>query len=396
MNTTNQRLFTLAGRLSLLTCALLSAHVSLAQDSGWYLGLSAGPTEAKIDKEKISSGLTAGGLTMTGIQTQESSNGYKLFTGYKVNRNFAMEGAYFNLGDYGYTAATLPLGTVTGNLRLQGVSLDAVGILPFTPKFSATARIGLHYADTVDHFSSTGSAHVLVTDPTIRDTNVKVGLGLQYALTDAWAVRTELERYRINDAVGSRGDIDHLSVGLVYTFGTSKPASRPAPAPVYVQPPPPPAPVYVPPPPPPPPVVVAPVRVVPLPLRKVSFSSDALFDFDSAALKPAGKSVLNTFVNEIKGVSFDVIKVTGHSDRIGKRAYNMALSQRRAQAVSGYLVDSGGLPAGKISSTGVNGANPVTTAEQCRGSKPSKALIACLAPDRRVEVEVTGTQKPGP
>ena len=395
MNTINQRFFTLAGQLSLLTCALMATQVSLAQDAGWYLGLSAGPTEAKIDKEKINSGLASGGLTMTGIQTQESSNGYKLFTGYKLNRNFALEGAYFNLGDFGYTAATLPSGSVSGNLRLQGVSLDAVGILPITPKFWATARMGLHYSDTVDHFSSTGSAHVLNPDPSVRDTNVKVGLGLQYALTDAWAVRTDLERYRINDAVGNFGDIDNLSVGLVYTFGTSKPAARPAPVPVYV-PPPPPAPVYVPPPPPPPaPVVVAPVRVAPSPLRKVSFSSDALFDFDSATLKPAGKTVLDTFVNELNGVSFDVIKVTGHSDRIGRHAYNMALSQRRAQAVSNYLVESGGIAAAKISSVGVNGADPVTTAEQCKGTKASKATIACLAPDRRVEVEVTGTQKTG-
>lgn len=379
--------------LGLLALATVVSPMAAAQDSGWYLGLGAGPTSAKIDSERISNGLTGGGLTMTGIQNQESSNGYKLFTGYKVNKNFAVEGGYFNLGDFGFTAATLPVGTLRGNLRLEGLNLDLVGILPFTPRFSANARIGLNYADTVDSFSGTGAVNVLTPNPSIRDTNLKVGLGLQYALTDAWSVRTDLERYRINDAVGNHGDVDHLSVGLVYTFGTKKPAPIYTAPPVAVvqPPPPPPAPVYVAP--TPAPIVVAPPRAAPVPLKKVSFSADSLFDFDSAAVKPAGKEELNTFSKELNGVSFDVITVTGHSDRIGKHDYNMALSERRAQAVSRYLVESGGLPAATISAIGVNGKEPVTKGDQCKGTKATKALIACLAPDRRVEVEVTGTQR---
>jgi OOP family OmpA-OmpF porin len=221
---------------------------------------------------------------------------------------------------------------------------------------------------------------------------LKVGLGLQYALSDAWSVRLDLERYRINDAVGNHGDIDHLSLGLVYLFGASKPpAQRTVPLVMVAPPlpPKPPVPVVVA---TPQPVVVAPPKVAVPPIRKVSFTSDSLFDFDSAAVKPAGKSALDTFAQELKGVRFDVITVTGHSDRIGTHEYNMALSQRRAQAVTSYLVEVGGLPAGKISSVGVDGANPVTTIEQCHGVKSSQAMIDCLAPDRRVEVEVTGTQ----
>ena len=80
---------------------------------------------------------------------------------------------------------------------------------------------------------------------------------------------------------------------------------------------------------------------------------------------------------------------TGHTDRIGTVAYNDRLSMRRAQAVKAYLV-SKGVPADRIYTEGKGKRNPVTTG--CN-QKNRKALIACLAPDRRVEVEVVGTPR---
>ena len=67
-------------------------------------------------------------------------------------------------------------------------------------------------------------------------------------------------------------------------------------------------------------------------------------------------------------------------------AYNLKLSARRAQAVISYLVESAGIATGKISATGVDGANPVTKPGDCVGSKPTAKLIVCLQPDRRVDV----------
>ena len=103
----------------------------------------------------------------------------------------------------------------------------------------------------------------LSSSPTSRnDTNLKVGLGMQYAITEALAVRAELERYRISDPIRNRGNIDMASIGLVYRFGgkVQTPVAQAfVPVVSAPPPPPPPAPVFVaPPPPPPPPVVVAP------------------------------------------------------------------------------------------------------------------------------------------
>lgn len=363
----------------MVALAVIASPFARADDLGWYGGANVGQSRATIDDQRITGGLLSGGFATNSIIDRERDTGYKIFGGYQFNRNFAVEGGYFDLGKFGFTANTTPAGTLDGNIRLRGLNLDLVGILPITEKFSAFARAGVNYAEARDSFSGTGAVNVLNPNPTKRDTNYKVGVGLQYAFTEALAMRLEAERYRINDAVGNRGDIDLFSVGLVYRFGGKTQAPRPA-APEYVAAAPAPEPVIVTPPPPPP----APA--------KVTFSADSLFDFDKATVKPAGKQALDKFASDLKGTNFDLIKVTGHTDRLGSHAYNMKLSTHRAEAVKAHLVNAAGIPAGKIGAQGVNGSDPVTKPGECVGKKATPKLIACLQPDRRVEVEVSGTR----
>jgi OOP family OmpA-OmpF porin len=375
-----------AGKLSLLTLALMAAPFAMAQDSGWYAGANVGQSLATIDNDRVRSGLLGSGLTTSSITEDDRDRGYKLFGGYQLNRYFAVEAGYFDLGQFGFLANTVPIGSLSGNIQVRGVNLDAVGTLPITDKFSAFARLGVTHAHTKGSFAGTGAVNVLDPSPRASDNNLKVGLGMQYAFTDALSLRAEIERYRVNDAVGNKGDVDLASIGLVYRFGGKTPtpvAQTYTPAPVIIaQAPPPPPPIYVAPPPPPPAPVAMPQRV--------SFSADSLFDFDSAAVKPTGRAELDKLASDLRGVDFDVINVTGHTDRIGRQAYNLKLSTQRAEAVGNYLVGAAGIPAGKINARGVNGADPVTKPGECVGNKVTQALIACLQPDRRVDVEVTG------
>jgi OmpA-OmpF porin, OOP family len=151
----------------------------------------------------------------------------------------------------------------------------------------------------------------------------------------------------------------------------------PKPPPPAVAPPPP-----APPPPPPPPP--------PAPgLQKITLATKALFDFDKYVLKPEGKTAIDTEVlAKLKDVNkLELVLVTGHTDPIGTQAYNQKLSERRADAVRDYLV-SKGVPKDKIETLGMGKTQPVPGLV-CK-QKERKALIACLAPDRRVEVEVKG------
>ena len=126
----------------------------------------------------------------------------------------------------------------------------------------------------------------------------------------------------------------------------------------------------------------------------MSFAADSLFEFGKDTIDPRGKQALQDFAMELQGTRFEVITVTGYSDRIGSHAYNMKLSTRRAEAVKSYLADRG-VAYDKIMAKGADGSDPVTKPGQCPGERRTAELIACLQPDRRVEVEVVGTQAQG-
>ena len=158
-------------------------------------------------------------------------------------------------------------------------------------------------------------------------------------------------------------------------------APAPAPAPV--------APVVAPVAPAAPVAPVAPV-VPPAPsVQKITLASKALFDFDKAILKPEGQAVLDReIVSRIKEVQkLELVLVTGHTDRLGSQQYNQKLSERRAAAVAAYLA-SKGVAKDKIETLGMGKTQPVPGVVCAQTNR--KALIACLQPHRRVEVEVKG------
>ncbi|MCE3604385.1 OmpA family protein [Massilia sp. P8910] len=143
----------------------------------------------------------------------------------------------------------------------------------------------------------------------------------------------------------------------------------------------PPAPVAPPPTPgvvtPPPAVVVAPAVTS----EKVSFSADALFDFDKAILKAEGKSKLDDLSAKLQGINLEVIIAVGHTDSVGTDAYNQKLSIRRAEAVKAYL-QAKGIEANRIYTEGKGESQPVADNKSAEGR----------AKNRRVEVEVVGTR----
>lgn len=379
------RLLALAGLGTLL------AGAALAQDeSHYYFGIAGGASQAKIDQPGITRRLGDNGLTVNGFTADNRDKTYRIFGGYQFNRHFGVEAGYFNLGKFGYSATTTPAGRLDGQIKLDGPHLDLVGTLPMTDRLSLRARVGVHGARARDQFTGSGAVGVLNANPSKTEANYKIGAGLQYAFSPGFVMRGELDRYRVNDAVGNKGDVDTVTVSLVFPFGrAATPAPRMAAAPVYVAPPPPP-PMTAPPPPPPTPVVVVPPP--PPERRRVSFQAESLFSFDQANIKPEGRAALDKFAADTRGTRFEVVIVEGHTDRLGSDKYNQALSQRRADAVKDYLVSAGGFEAAKVRSVGKGEMQPVTKPETCKGTKPTASLIACLQPDRRVEIEVSGTR----
>jgi outer membrane protein OmpA-like peptidoglycan-associated protein len=135
-------------------------------------------------------------------------------------------------------------------------------------------------------------------------------------------------------------------------------------------------------PPPPPPPMPAPAVA---PMVAITLSSDAMFGFGSAALTTEGKANLDGLLSRVQEAShIQDIMIAGYTDRIGSQSYNLALSQRRAEAVREYLGTHGVSPAA-MQVTGLGDADPIV---QCNDKKRDR-LIACLAPNRRVELKGT-------
>jgi OOP family OmpA-OmpF porin len=127
-------------------------------------------------------------------------------------------------------------------------------------------------------------------------------------------------------------------------------------------------------------------------IQKLTLSTDVLFQFGKAELAPSGVNKLDELASTAQGAEVDRVVIVGHADRIGSEQYNKELSERRAQAVKGYLAQKGA-SAQRVQAEGKGESAPVT-GNECSKMGPergsNKKLVACLQPDRRVEIEVLG------
>jgi OOP family OmpA-OmpF porin len=357
-----------SGLLGWVALAVTASTAAVAGDSGAYIGVNVGQAQARIDDLRITAALLASGFSTTSMTNDERQIGFKLYGGYQFNRHFAIEGGYFDLGEFGFVSTTVPAGTLTGKIKVKGINLDLVGLLPFTDRFSLFARGGVNYAEANDRFSGTGLVLVTNPNPSERAASYKFGLGLQYALSRSVDFRVEAERHRIGDAVGNKGDVDLFSVGLLYRFGQGKPAEAPRAAT-----PPPPRPVAA-----PAPVLV----VVPVVAQTEQYCSilDIQFEINQDEIQLAEKEKLAVVGTFLKKYPNTTAVIEGHTDNVGTPEHNMTLSQDRAQSVVSYLEENSGIAAARLSAVGYGDTRPIadnSTQEGKRLNRRIDALIAC-------------------
>lgn len=197
---------------------IAGAPAALAQDQGWYIGGGVGVSKADVDEGSFNAGLIAAGFAAATTTSDEKDTGWKLFVGYQLNKNFAVEGGYADLGRFSAFSTTVPAGTLSTRFTSTAWNLDAVGILPFGNNFSLLGRVGVVRSETKVSLARTGAVVVLVPNLKDHETSYKLGLGVGYDFTKTMGVRGEWERYRVSDGAGDKSDVDLFSVSLRVKF----------------------------------------------------------------------------------------------------------------------------------------------------------------------------------
>ncbi len=205
---------------------------------------------------------------------------------------------------------------------------------------------------------------------------VNAGLGVQMVISDQWSMQLDFRRehgyLQNNDFNIERNNNNYLQLGITYAFDATPTHTVVAAAP----PPPTPEPVYVAP-------VVKAVAPTPAPrFEKVVLTSTELFGFDQYNLHMPQPKLDEIAVALNNNTEINHVVISGYTDRIGSDRYNQKLSERRAGAVKDYLVSKNVAPE-RLDAQGRGKSNPVVTCAE----KHLKALIVCLEPNRRVEVE---------
>lgn len=347
------------------TLVAIASPFAMADEAGWYVGAGAGQSRANIDDERIIGTLLETGLTTTSITDDDRHFAYKVFGGYRFNRYIGLEGGYYDLGRFSFTADTLPPGTLSGRIKLKGVNFDGVGTLPFTEKLYALGRVGVGYTQARDSFAGSGAVNVLEPRRKKRAAGVKFGVGFGYDFIESFGMRVEAERYRVDDAVGNRGDIDLLSASFLYRFGAETADTRPASLPQ------------------PSVVVTAPVLVVvpaPTPTQQYCTILDIQFEIaqdDIQREETERLAVIGTFMRKYPDTT---AVIEGHTDNVGTAEHNMTLSQRRADSVVSYLVNNLSIMPSRLTAAGYGDTRPVgdnRTEEGKRLNRRINALVAC-------------------
>lgn len=338
----------------LFALCILNAGIVRADDNarGWYIGGGLGKTKSDLDNRNITEEIATDQFTINSIDSDRSDRGYKLFAGFQFNSHVSLEGGYFDLGQTDFRSSLTPTGALYGQSKFRGLNLDLIGSIPFTEKLSGFGLVGITYAERKDKFIPDEAVFVADPNRDDRNTNPKIGVGLQYAFTPSWAARFEVERYRVNDAIDEKGYINLATLGVVYKFGR-----KAAP-------------------------VVAPIPVPPPVVRQQEYCTtlDIEFEIDDSTIQRSEKEKLAVIAKFLNKYSATTAVIEGHTDDVGDDNRNLTLSQRRAESVVDYLAANFSVARNRLTATGYGETQPIAdnkTEEGKRHNRRIKAVISC-------------------
>ena len=281
--------------------------------------------------------------------------GGSLYGGYQFNEWFSLEGGYNYLGkDKGYVGKDKGYaGTGYIESQVQNGELGAKLDWNLTSAWNLFGKVGGSY----NYIDQSGTV-----SGTEENWSLMLGAGVEYQLSHNWRIRTEYQWFNNvgENSTTGKSDINYLTLGLSYYFGSAAPAAAAATTAAVVQEEPAEEPM----------VAEEPVATEPVPA--VTLSKGA-FEHDSTELTPEAQSSLDQVVTHLKASPETRVDVIGYTDSTGSAAYNQKLSEKRAQSASNYL-ESQGIDESRVTTIGKGEEDPIADNNTAEGREQNRRV----------------------
>ena len=352
---------------------MLLAGTAYAAHPGFYVGAGAGQSTLKTDLQPPNS--------PESLEVDNEDTSWKAFLGYQFVPWLGVEAGYAELGSTDENRTFANGGDIEGTLDVSGGEAYLVPSFPIGDHFEIFGKIGGAYGDlTADGKlrRTAGATREKFDESTDGETIWAYGGGVAWNFGRGhWTVRAEYLEYDADNV----DDLYNVSGSLIYRF-FSEPAPAVAAAPVVEA----------------PPAACADTdgdgvcdaddQCPNTPAGKTvdelgcdcSFAMQLNFEFASAELTAGDVAQLDKIATVLSNPKVASIggSIVGHTDSVGSEAYNMGLSQRRAESVAGHL-RAQGVETGAWTVSGMGESQPIASNDTAEGR----------AQNRRVDVTRT-------
>lgn len=176
-------------------------------ETGFYAGVGVGRSKARDACNPVPS------VTITSCDDTDTA--WRIFGGYRLHRNVAVEMGYADGGKY--KASGIVSGVqATGEVKAKAFDFDVVGILPLYEQFSLLAKVGF----AAWNLDASGSALGLTASQSANGTSFLYGAGAQYDLTRQFGLRLEWQRYAdVGDKnTTGQSNVDVIAASVLFKF----------------------------------------------------------------------------------------------------------------------------------------------------------------------------------
>jgi len=314
---------------------------------GWFIGGQLGYAVTDVSQKDINYFYQQSELEASSINVDDADTSTSVFVGYQFNTHWALEAAYIDLGEreVSFTGATTDRDAFYDNAEhvypqsADGLSFAIVGSWPFMDNFKLSGKLGYwHWKGDYTTFENSST----VGDDSVNGNDLWLGAELNYRLSERTQLYVSAQRFRLE-----RDNNNAYSLGIRYYFGDEGKKK---------------------------PVKSEPIVVLPLdsdkdgvldlndscPDSNIAHQVDTkgcvimaeqLFEFSLTVYFANNSSDISSeYQEKIKALSTFItehnvehLKVYGHTSAPGSKAFNLVLSQQRAESVSKTLVEQFGI-----------------------------------------------------